>query len=78
MSDSLQGKQKKAKRMPVLARPKKIPYRLSPEKYHKLRAFLYNLFDEHCPDCYCWRELEQMHIHHDPSRGAGGGDNRIH
>jgi hypothetical protein len=57
--------------------PKKIPPRLSKEKYHKLRVFLYNLWDEHCPECNAWRDINQMHIHHDPSRGSGGGDHRI-
>ena len=47
---------------------------LSTKEYRNLRVELYNKYLEHCPECHRWRTLDQMHIHHIKSLGAGGDD----
>jgi len=54
--------------------PKPYKVRLVDAKKRKLRLLLYDIYDEHCPECGKWRDFNQMHIHHLKTRGAGGDD----
>jgi len=57
--------------------PKPERKKLTPAQRKKLRIALYDVYEEHCPECGLWREFEQMHIHHIKTRGAGGLDDRL-
>ena len=55
--------------------PKPFRKILTPKEYAEMRVEFYNAQKEHCK-CGRWMSLEQAHIHHKKSRGAGGDDSR--
>jgi len=52
--------------------------KLSPKDYGAMRVEIYNDQYEHCAvkGCERWVSMEQFHLHHIKSRGAGGDDSR--
>ena len=58
----------------ITSAPKRRMVRLSDDAKKTLRICLYNVYNEHCPECGLYRTIDQMHIHHIKTRGAGGDD----
>ena len=60
--------------MAVNPNPKPARLKLSKKKYRELRVALYSVYGEACPKCRLYRDLDQLHLHHTKTRGAGGDD----
>ena len=54
--------------------PKNKRIKLSPKDHHEMRHKIYNNQLGCCKQCTLWVDIEQFHLHHKTSKGAGGDD----
>ena len=54
--------------------PKKIRLDLLPQAYHQLRIDVYKRCFHHCEVCGIYMHFNEMSLHHEKSKGAGGDD----
>ena len=56
------------------ADPKRPRIKLSQKDYHELRDIVYLRCLGHCEICEKWMAYDEMALHHDKTKGAGGDD----